>query len=132
MRATVRELRITVPAVTSELGALRGHVRDRAVELGADRETAEEFELVVSELATNVIMHTSDDRITVSVGRREGSWSLDVGGADGLDRADFAVRPDSDSIDGRGLFIVNVLMDEVHIATDRSGRSVRCVKNFRS
>lgn len=129
MRAAIRDLRMSVPAVTCELGALRGYVRDRAVELGADSESAEDFGLVVSELATNVMMHTTEQRIDVEVSRRDGSWIIDVGGADGLDSADFAGRPDPDSIGGHGLFIVDVLMDEVHIATDRSGRSVRCIKH---
>lgn len=120
---------MTVPAVTSELGALRTGVRDRVVELGGEPETAEEFEIVVSELATNVMMHTTENLIDVGVARRDGSWIIEVGGADALDRAEATVDPDPESIGGRGLFIVNVLMDEVHVVTDGSGRSVRCVKH---
>jgi anti-sigma regulatory factor (Ser/Thr protein kinase) len=122
------EFWITVRAATSELAGLRTHVRDRAIELGADDALVDEFLLVVSELATNVLMHTTSDHVEVLVDRAAESWVLEVAGADGLDDVNPVSAPGPGQIGGRGLFIVNAVMDEVALVDGASGRFVRCIK----
>lgn len=128
MMTWTTEFWITVRAETAELAHLRRQIHDRAVELGADAELVDEFLLAVCELATNVVMHTDDERVEVRLDRDVDSWVLDVGGADGLRAANPSTPPDPRQIGGRGLFIVNTVMDDVAIVTGPSGRLVRCVK----
>ena len=129
MMSSITEFWITVRAETSELAGLRRQIHDRAVQLGADEELVDEFLLVVCELATNVLMHTGDEYVEVRLDRDADAWVIDVAGADGLHDVNPANPPDPDRIGGRGLFIVNAVMDQVTVVTGWSGRYVRCVKH---
>jgi anti-sigma regulatory factor (Ser/Thr protein kinase) len=72
-------------------------------------------------------MHTDDEYVEVRLDRDADSWVLEVAGADGL-RDVNPTQPGTGQIGGRGLFIVNTVMDDVAIVTGPSGRLVRCVK----
>ncbi len=122
------ELRITADADTTELHAIRQHVTRAARDFGADDQTIDDFELVVSELATNVIDHTAADEVIVAFRLEDDRWILDVSEADTLGHLG-AGSPPHDSIDGRGLFIAQALMDVVEIVDIERRRYVRCVKN---
>lgn len=128
MSSTPTAFQMSVPADTSELDGLRRRVGERACELGAEPHLVEDFLLVVSELATNVIMHTADHRIEVGVTLDESYWVIDVAGADGL--VDGAPRslPDACQVGGRGLFIVDAVMDAVAVVPGPTGQFVRCLK----
>lgn len=127
--STTSETRMTVRAATAELEGLRTQVHDRAVDFGAGTELVDDLLLVVSELATNVLMHTGDAHVEVGLGRHDNSWVIEVAGADGLHDANPTTPPGPDQTGGRGLFIVNAVMDEVALVAGPSGRSVRCVKH---
>jgi len=121
------ELRITADTDTAMLHSIRGHIASAARDMGADEQTIDDFELVVSELATNVITHTDSGVVSIVFRHEDDRWILDVSEADTLDRLD-AGAPSNDSIDGRGLFIAHALMDVVEIVDIEQRRYVRCVK----
>jgi serine/threonine-protein kinase RsbW len=119
---------LTVAADAAELAGIRRHVGGFVRGLDADDEVVAEFELVVSELATNVIMHTDASEVTVSVARDEHGWTLDVSDADELVLDGPRSLPDPSTPTGRGLFVVQELMDTVTVVESDRGRSIRCTR----
>ena len=98
-------LRLHVPAEASELSGIRRNVRSHVAESGDHAEVADDLELVVSELATNVIEHT-ESRLTITLERIDDDWVLEVSDVDDLDILDDVALPDPGEISGRGLFVV--------------------------
>lgn len=120
--------RLTVGADVANLGRLRQHVASAAHDTGATDDIIEQLELVVSELATNAIQYNDADTLTVSVHGDGQSWTIDVSNAGGLVDVDSPTLPDSSALSGRGLFLVDSVMDRVELV-DLDGRlHVRCVK----
>ena len=121
---------LTVMADAAELAGVRRHVGSfvREVDDG-DHELAEELELVASELVTNVIQHTNADELTVSIGREPDRWVLDVSQADELALDGPRTLPEPSSPTGRGLFVVQALMDTVTVVDGPGGRSIRCTRS---
>lgn len=113
------------------LKPIRDYVKKTARSLGADATTIHDFELVASELSTNVINHTSADTVTVTFRCENDTWILDVSGADDLDErgASCPAQPPHTALGGRGLFIAHVLMDTVEIVEIDQQRYVRCTKD---
>jgi len=122
------ELRVTVGTDAEHLATLRRHIVNAARDFGADEDTIADFELVVSELATNVIRHTAAEDLTVAFQRSESQWVLDVSDATDLSTLDQPEPDDPTSIDGRGLFIVQAVMDDVQLIDIADQRFVRCIK----
>ena len=120
--------RVTVDADVAHLGALRSHVATLARASGAPDDIIEQFELVVSELATNVMQHSEAPQVTVAFERVEHGWLVDVSDADGLDRLNVPERPDPEQLSGRGLFLVHAMMDEVDLVEVGDTRHIRCLK----
>lgn len=84
--------------------------------------------LVVSELATNVVMHSSFETIHTTITFDEGALAIEVGPVTpelDVEAVDF---PDNDVETGRGLAIVRALTDELGLADRECGRVVRCVR----
>lgn len=123
---------LTADANLELLKPIRNHVKRVARSFGADADTIEDFEVVVSELATNVIEHTSASTVTVSFRREATRWILEVSGADGLgDLGPLSrERPANTALDGRGLFITHALMDTVELVDIDGQRCVRCARAF--
>jgi serine/threonine-protein kinase RsbW len=119
---------LTVAADTAELAGIRRHVGGFVRELDGGDEAVAEFELVVSELATNVIVHTAAAEVTVSVVLDEQGWTLDVSDADDLVLDGPRTLPDPSTLTGRGLFVVQQLMDTVTVVESDRGRSIRCTR----
>jgi len=128
VHSTTDDSRLTVPADTESLSGVRHHVRVTASELGAPEGLVDELVLAASELATNVIMHTDDEYLSVCVAVDERSCIIEVSGADALVEPTERPLPDPCEIGGRGLFLVTALMDEVRIVETDAGRAVRCLK----
>lgn len=126
---------IGVLASTSALSALRHRVVEFARETGGDDMVAESLELAVSELATNVIEHTSATEIRVAVHHTPSQWTLDVAGADDLDLEvelpDETALPSPDPAVSRGLFVTRSVMDSVATVAVDGHRVVRCTKRAR-
>lgn len=107
-------LRVVTPADTAEVSSLRREIR-AFIERHGDDDVAAEMELVVSELATNVIDHTGSDNIVILIERDERRWTVDVADAENIPPLGDIVHPTSDTMSGRGLIIVRALMDSVEV-----------------
>ncbi len=120
---------ITIVADPGLLSTLRMRVAALARETGADAATVADFELVVSELATNVIRHADGaTELTVLFAFASGHWVLDVSNADDLvSLAEVRLPADSEP-SGRGLFIVESLMDAVELVDIDGHQHIRCFK----
>ncbi len=122
----VAAVEVRVSAQTVELAGLRRVVRRYVEAAGGDESTADDLELVVSELATNVIDHSASPTITIRIERTADAWLLEV--ADVEDRfllADIAL-PASSEPTGRGLFVVRSLVDDLELVETPASRALRC------
>lgn len=99
---------------------------------GAAPDLVDDFELAVSELATNVLRHTDSDSIGVAVRRIGGDWVLDVADAERVPPLDSVELPAPSQITGRGLFVVISVMDNVGVATIDGTQVVRCIRSIAS
>jgi serine/threonine-protein kinase RsbW len=106
-----------------DLAAVRAFVRARSLELGLPVHRADLLTLAVSELATNTLQHTSGGG---RVGVRAESGRLVCELVDGGPVRMFnRAMPQSDSVRGRGLAIVNRVCDDVTAYTVPDGTLVR-------
>ena len=121
-------LRVVLPASPDELGPIRAAVREFMGGHDAPPELVDDFELAVSELATNVIRHTDADTMSMVLTRASGAWVLDVADAERVPPLDSIELPEPSRAAGRGLFIVMSLMDHVGVATVGDAQVVRCVR----
>ena len=128
VRSATGEHELVVPSAAVEIAPLRHRVAELAREDGVDATIVDDLELVVSELATNVLLHSDAETISVIVRREPGRWVLDVADADGLENTGPDTLPDPDALTGRGLFIVKAMMDEVELIDDGNRRRLRCTK----
>lgn len=120
----------SVPADVSQIAQLRRRLSQSARDSGADDAFAADLELVVSELATNVVQHTDSDTIRMSLRRDPHAWVLDVADAAGLQSVSDLGPPDPDELTGRGLFIVQSLMDDLRLVDVNCHRVLRCTKHI--
>lgn len=120
--------RLTVDAEMSQLSVIRDHVARTARSTAASDDVVEQLQLVVSELATNAIQYNNCGTLTVDVHADDDGWVIDVSNADGLASLNIPALPDPSALSGRGLFIVDAIMDRVELV-DVDGRlHLRCVK----
>ena len=122
-------LRVVTPADTAEVSSLRREIR-AFIERHGDNDVADEMELVVSELATNVIDHTGSDSIDILIERDERRWTVDVADADDIPPLDDIVAPALDSMSGRGLIIVQAVMDSVEVRELGDARTICCRRSI--
>lgn len=131
------------PCITSDMGAvltaaadpamiagLRHEVADLARESGADDDAVRDLELVVSELATNVVQHTDAPTIRMTFRSEPSLLVLDVDDADGVTDRHLTSVPQPEDLTGRGLFIVRSVMDDVEIVDADGQRRLRCIKRL--
>ena len=121
-------LRAVLPASPDELGPMRAAVREFMRGHDAEPALVDDFELAVSELATNVIRHTDSETISVVLTHRSTDWVLDVADAERVPPLDSIELPEPTQTTGRGLFVVMSLMDHVGVATVVDAQVVRCVR----
>jgi anti-sigma regulatory factor (Ser/Thr protein kinase) len=119
---------LRAPADTAQLSEIRRRVRAYVAEAGGTDDVADDLELVVSELATNVIEHTSSPTVTVRVERTADDWILQVADVDDLGILDHVELPDRREVAGRGLFVVAALVDELRIVDDGDHHALRCTR----
>ncbi len=124
----VRRAVFVVDADTAALHGLRQNVVEFVLDGGGDQREAETLELATSELATNVIQHTAADTIDVRVETTPEQWVLVVDDADDLEVTGPVSAPPPTSVTGRGLFVVQQLMDSLDVTTIDGRRVVRCTK----
>lgn len=122
-------LRVTVAADPVELSTLRRRVAAAAAASGADDDVCEDFQLAVSELATNVILHADTAKLTVVFQRAARGWMLDVSNADALDDLDGQPTSGPRMLTGRGLAIARAVMDSVELIDVRGQQHIRCFRH---
>jgi anti-sigma regulatory factor (Ser/Thr protein kinase) len=83
---------------------------------------------VVSELATNVIEHTSSNNITVVIERTGTAWIIEVADVDDITLLDDVALPPATAPTGRGLFVVRSLVDTLEVIETATVRAVRCMR----
>ncbi len=129
--ASDREER-TFEAVPTNARAARQFVAEILRQHRASTRVISDYELVVSELATNIIEHGNGSRLVICVDVADPEWwEVEVVGGTST-ATDQVFQPDTwtvagaDQASGRGLGIVRHLMD--HIASDRTDGlvSIRC------
>jgi anti-sigma regulatory factor (Ser/Thr protein kinase) len=109
------------PAQPRHVADARQFVAQRLLDQGLDRHV-DVMRLVVSELATNAVVHARGP-FAVSVGRRNGSLTLRVTDASQQPPAGPVVST-SQSPSGRGLHIVSRLCTSWGVTTGRGGKTV--------
>ncbi len=119
---------IRVPARPGELARIRSGVRAYIEEAGGESDVADDLELVVSELATNVIEHTSSKSITVVIERTGTGWIIEVADVEDTSLLDHISLPPATSLTGRGLFVVRSLVDTLEVIETATARAVRCMR----
>lgn len=120
---------LTVIANVSQLARIREHVAAAIEESGGSPDVVDQFRLVASELATNAIEHHDGDEITVSVRGDERGWMLDVSNVEHDLQVDSPTLPAPSALSGRGLFLVDAMMDQVDLVEIDGRHHVRCVKH---
>jgi anti-sigma regulatory factor (Ser/Thr protein kinase) len=120
------ELEIRAIADPSELSGVRHRVRSFIENAGGGSDLAADLELVVSELATNVIEHTRSPTLTVSVCRAGDHWLVEVSDVANLGILDHVSLPDQTQASGRGLFVVESIVDDIAIVEVGNSYAIRC------
>ena len=116
-----------LPALSTSVAEARRHVVLRLRSWGVDQDTRDSAELVVSELFTNAVRHTSSDEVRCSLqlmGTRLRLEVADQGCARTVPQARSSVSVDQEG--GRGLMLVEALSQAwgVRPHTGGTGRAV--------
>lgn len=121
-----QHVRIAKKADLAELSNIRRSVVGFLRQHNAADDLVDDLSLVVSELASNVIEHTDSDTILVVVERTASDWVIDVADAESIPGLDDLSAPDPSMITGRGLFVVQSLVDSMKIVDEGGSFVVRC------
>ena len=74
----IAPMNVRVAARSEELAGLRRAIRSYVESAGGDETTTDDLELVVSELATNVLDHTTSPSISIVIARTSEGWVIEV------------------------------------------------------
>jgi anti-sigma regulatory factor (Ser/Thr protein kinase) len=119
---------VDLPFTISELGLLRRVVRQTAAELLMDTERSEDLALAVNELATNSICHGGGEG-TLRLWRDEHALVCEVRDSGHIAEPERRnMRPDTELLTGRGLWLVEQLCD--HVQIDSSPQTGSCVRVY--
>ncbi|WP_432092935.1 ATP-binding protein [Streptomyces sp. bgisy100] len=118
----VRIWGLTCPGFPEEVR----RARRWALDILGDCPKSDNAELIVSELATNALIHTASrsDVFHVALIRSAHVLAISVTDRGGTDSSPRVEHPDGDSLHGRGLGIVALLATHVHVEGDRTGRTI--------
>jgi PAS domain S-box-containing protein len=125
-------LNLAVPDAPWRLVDIRGSVRDFLSAHGIDTETSDDLVLCVEEACTNALLHSHTeepvevwvavDAATVEISVRDHGIGID------LDAIDLERLPDPFSPGGRGLYLMQAVVDEMELTNDE-GAVVRLRKH---
>ncbi|MGX2995817.1 ATP-binding SpoIIE family protein phosphatase [Streptomyces sp. JNUCC 64] len=120
-----RRTRLTVAqAEPQRIGVARQQVRELLHDW-ADREQVDSAVLMVSEMATNVLVHTDGDAVlTAAVTGEPGGRRLRVEVTDSSDDLPHRREPGELASSGRGLVLMELLADEWGVAPRGEGKSI--------
>lgn len=126
-------LQLTLPRDTTGVPVARRVLRQALLSLGLDRSCADDIELAMAEACANVLLHAGvDDAFEVSATVDPVKCILEVADrGPGFIPAGLPVDPDPDAEHGRGLILMNALMDSLDFETPPGGGTVaRLRKNL--
>jgi anti-sigma regulatory factor (Ser/Thr protein kinase) len=111
--------------------ALRAYLSEQAL----DEHVVYDVVLAADEAFINAVGHAEADdaliRVTAHVSQSEASVEIrDGGGGFTLRRSDPSSVPDVRRTTGRGVFIMENMMDEVSVRSGRGGTTVRMVRHL--
>lgn len=109
-----------LPALDTSVARARRRVRERLEEWCVDEPSCDDVQLLVSELFTNAVRHTTSDKVSCElwvVGARLRLEVTDQGGGAHPLGVPPDSPPDQEGESGRGLLLVSVLADDWGIRT---------------
>lgn len=124
---------LTFPADLSRLHEVRRFADTAAAELGFDAPERYQIAMAANEAVANAVEHGSPgrgDTVAVRAARERGTLSFYV-----EDRGTFAAperEPDVMDDRGRGLMVIDLLMDELEVRPGEDGTIVRFAKRLSS
>ncbi|MFF2326549.1 MULTISPECIES: SpoIIE family protein phosphatase [unclassified Streptomyces] len=123
--APPRRTALTIAQAEPErIAAARQHLRDLLHDW-ADPEQVDAAVLMISEMATNVLVHTDGDALMVALATGEhGERRLRVEVADASDELPHRRRPGEMASSGRGLVLMEVLADAWGVDPQGAGKSI--------
>jgi anti-sigma regulatory factor (Ser/Thr protein kinase) len=132
-QATREKLETTYPPRRASAAEMRKDLRALLAEHEVDAAVACQIVLAADEAFINAVTHAcgAADVIHVSAGVSETKASVEVhDGGDGftLRRSDPRSVPDVHCPTGRGVFLIESMMDEVSVRSGRDGTTVRMVR----
>ena len=128
------DVAVCLPQETETVALIRGAVTSTLALFGVEDECVEDIRLALSEACTNVIEHAgADDEYEVRVEVDDTHCEISVKNAgDGFDFAALdGHMPDGKSARGRGVAIMQAVMDQVRFSSEpREGTIVHLVKRL--
>lgn len=122
------QLTIRFAAVLADVARCRDAVRAFVNRHDAESEIADDLQLVVSELVTNVIQHTDVSSGIVAVTAEPDRFVIEVSAADGVPDPAGRTLPPATATSGRGLLLVRAVTDDFAIVDVDGERVARCTK----
>ena len=111
-----------LPSDSSAVPAARRFASQAALDLGAGGETIDKTRLLVTELATNSVLHARSP-IRLSVMPEHGRLRVEVRDDDPTPPAP-PCRPDPDAEHGRGMWLVSALSDAWGVNRNDHGKTI--------
>jgi len=123
---------MTIDADPERLGEARDWAYRAATQAGLSDADCYQIKLAVSEAVANAIQHgsqSSRDQIGIAAFELDGALVFEI-----RDSGTFVAPPSAATIDdesGRGLELLTLMMDEVHISSTAEGSLLRFAKKLR-
>lgn len=135
MRTTGEKLETVYPPRRASAAQMRKALRAYLAEQTLDTDVAYDVVLAADEAFINAVIHAggADEVIRVSASVSESEASVEVqdsGCGFTFPRADPQSVPDVRRPNGRGVFLIESMMDEVSVRSGLRGTSVRMVKRL--
>jgi serine/threonine-protein kinase RsbW len=129
------DVAVCLPREAETVSLIRAVVTDALRTIGVTSGCIDDVRLALSEAATNVVQHASDDdeyEVRVEIDDDQLSISVSNAGSSEIDADALAgVLPDEDSPTGRGVAIMRAVMDHVSFTSEpEAGTIVHLVKTL--
>ena len=128
---TYETIKMEITANPAYVSIIRLTTSGIANKVGFCMDDIEDLKVAVSEACTNAIKHSSDDRFTIIYTMIENGLTIEIiDNGNGYDTSSIN-EPDIENLkeSGMGLFIIQSLMDEVHLeSTEGKGTSIKMTK----
>ena len=126
---------LCLPRESSSVPVVRHLFRSSMERLGVEQECVEDMELAVTEACTNVLQHASGTTDEYEVGVEVNEKLCEIRVTDtgqGFDQATIGGAADASSETGRGIQLMNALVDRVQfVSKPKDGTIVHLIKELR-